>query len=519
IDHLSLLLDLHSSRLGQLLEQSELAVNFDGGHFSLHDANTGGQMRIALDSGELKSAAGAPVYLDLIGSLDNVPVSIGIQTAKAVDLINPGLPIPFKFIASTSGAAIQLSGDIGRPFKKTDIELALDMSGTRFDNLNSLAHTSLPPWGPWSASGKFRMSPSGYEVSSLLLQVGSSQLNGHGNMNTKAAPPRIDVALTAPAIQIDDFRFGDWSFEKTKPAASGKPKNKEELRQQAGEESNHAQQILSPEVLRRQNAYLTVRVDQVTSGQDLLGSGKLEAKLENGRAEIGPVVVNTPGGSASFLLGYEPGEKDVAVNLRAEAKHFDYGILARRVNQKSEMRGTFSLDVDINAHAQYLSDLMRNGKGYINFAVWPENLKSGFLDLWAVDVLMALLPVIDSSNASKVNCAIGRFVLKNGRLSDKTILIDTSRMRVTGKGEVDFAAEDIRLYVQPRAKTPQFLSFALPIEVSGNFNDFHIGVRPADVLETVGQFATSVVWVPIETLFGKTTPSDGRDVCAAVEFK
>jgi hypothetical protein len=130
-----------------------------------------------------------------------------------------------------------------------------------------------------------------------------------------------------------------------------------------------------------------------------------------------------------------------------------------------------------------------------------------------VNVLTALLPAVDSSSASKVNCAIGRFVLSDGKLSEKTILIDTTRMRVAGKGEADFKGEDIHLYVQPHAKTPQILSFPLPIELSGKFTDFHVGVRPSDVLGTVVQFATSAVWVPIETLFGKQPPSDGRDVC------
>jgi uncharacterized protein involved in outer membrane biogenesis len=519
VDHVVLQLDLHSSHLGQLLAQSEIAVNFKGGHLTLKDANTGGKVMIALNSGELKSAAGAPVHLDLLGSLDTIPVVIGIQTARAIDLINPNLPIPFNLAANTAGATIKLSGNVDRPLTKKDIELALDMSGNRMDNLNSLLHASLPPWGPWSASGRFHMSSSGYEVSSLILKIGSSQLSGMGKVNMQAVPPRIDIALTAPSIQLDDFRFGDWSPEKTKPAAIVKPPAKPEdapqtnLSQKAGKAGAQVQQILSPEVLRRQNAYLSVRVDQVVSGKDLLGSGILEARLVDGRAAIGPVVVNMPGGSASLSMGYEPGEKDVAVNLRAEVKHFEYGVLARHLDNKSEMRGIFSLDVDVSARAQYLSELLRNGKGVINFSVWPENLKSGLLDIWAVNALMALLPAVDSSNASKVNCAIGRFVLNEGKLTEKNFLIDTSRMRVTGKGSVDFAAEDIRLLVKPRAKNPQFLSFAIPLELRGNFNDFHISVSPLDVLGTVGQLATSVVWVPMQMIINKAPPADGHDVC------
>jgi len=519
IDHLSLQLDLHSRRLGQLLAASGLFANLEGGHITLSDANTGGKMRITLDRGELKSAPGAPVYLDLHGSLNNAPVAIGIHTAKAADLINSKLPLPFEFNASTAGATIKMSGDIERPFNKQDIELALDMRGSRFDNLNALAQTSLPPWGPWSASGKFKMSAKGYEVSALHLQVGSSELTGYGKFNTKVVPPRLDIALTSPTIQLDDFRFGDWSLEKSRAASKEKREADAAQHEQEKEPNKQAKEILSKEVLKRQNAYLTVKVDQVVSGKDMLGNGKLDARLENGRAALGPVVVNTEGGSATFLLKYELGEKDAVVSLRTEAKNFDYGILARRIDHKSELSGVFSLDVEVNAHAQYLSEIFKYGKGHIDFAVWPENMKSGLLDIWAVNVLMALLPAVDSSNESKVNCAIGRFVLGNGKLSEKSILIDTSRMRVTGKGGVDFAAEKIQLYVQPRAKTPQFLSFAIPIEVSGGFNDFSVGVRAADVVESVGQLATSVIWVPLKMLFEKEPPADGRDVCEKVAFK
>lgn len=518
VDHLHLQMDLHSSRLGKLLAQSELGINFEGGHLTLNDANTGGKMRIALSKGELKSSAGMPVHLALIGSLDNVPVSIGLQTAKAADLINPKLPIPFQFKANTSGAEINLSGDLERPLSNDDIELVLDMKGSRLDNLNTLTHTSLPPWGPWSISGKFHLSPIGYEFSSLLLQIGSSKLNGNGKFDTKATPPRIDIALDAPTIQLDDFKFGNWSPEKAKPDPAKKPKSDDELKQETSAETNKVQQILSPEALRRQNAYLSVRVDKVISGTDTLGNGKLDAKLQNGRAEIGPIIINTPGGSALLQMDYAPGEKDVAINFSSKVNRFDYGILARRFDKKSEMRGNFSLNVDISARAQYLSEILRYGKGHIDFAIWPENMKAGLLDMWAVNVLMALLPAVDSTNQSKVNCAVGRFILEDGKLSEKTIIIDTSRMRVTGKGSVGFAEEKIKFNVQPRAKTPQFLSFAVPIELGGKFDDFHVGVSPVAIVETLGQLATSVIWVPLEILFGKQIPSDGHDVCEGVDL-
>ncbi|HXY05297.1 MAG TPA: AsmA family protein, partial [Burkholderiaceae bacterium] len=358
VDHVRLQLDLHSSRLGQLLAQSDLQLTFQGGHFTLQDANTGGKMRVALDDGNLKSSAGAAVRLDLRGSVNKVPVSIDIQTAKAADLLNPALPIPFEFDARAADASMTLSGDVERPFSEKEVGFALHMQGSRLDALNTLAHVSLPPWGPWSASGKFRISHGGYELLSLLLQVGTSQLTGHGKIDTTVVPPRIDVALEAPTIQLDDFRFGDWSPEAPGPDARGKHESLEDMRLEAAHEGDRVQQILSPEALRRQNAYLTVRVDHVISGRDMLGSGQLEAKSENGHVVIGPVVVNVPGGSATLRLGYKPGDKSVGASLRVLVNHFDYGILARRIDPETEMRGILSLDVDVRAHAEHISELL-----------------------------------------------------------------------------------------------------------------------------------------------------------------
>jgi uncharacterized protein involved in outer membrane biogenesis len=508
LEHLGVYMDLRSSRLGDLISNSELSVSFEGGKLTLHDANTAEAMHIALDRGALRSIPASPVQLHLDGAVNAAPIRIDVETGSTAALLDASSPIPFKLDAATSGATIRLSGEVKRPLSQQEVELSLDMHGGRFDNLDHLLHASLPPWGPWAASGRLHMSAAGYEVSSLLMRVGSSQLTGHGKLNTQTMPPRLDVELAAPTIQIDDFRFGQWSPEAAPPVA-----NKDAQAARSEGTGAGVEQLLSREMLRRQDARLVVRVEQVLSGRDVLGNGQLDATLQNGRAVIGPAVVNTPGGTAMVRLDYEPGEKNVALNLRAAASNFDYGILARRIDKQSDMAGTFDLDVDVSARAKNVSELLRNGKGHIDFAVWPQNMKSGLLDIWAVNVLMALLPAVDASQESVVNCAIGQFTLRDGKLSQKNILIDTTRMRVSGKGHADFTTEQLQFYMRPRSKTPQFLSFPLPVEVSGSFTDFSVGVRPGDVLETAGQFATSVIWVPLQSLFGTAVPADGHDVC------
>ncbi len=501
-----------SSRLGDMLARSELLGSVGGGRIVLRDANTHGEARITLDKGELRADPGAPLKLTLKGALDGVPISIAFDTVRADQLVDAKQPLSFKLDAGAADADVALSGSIARPIG-SEIELALDARGTRLDSLNKLVRASLPPWGPWSAAGRFHMSPRGYEVRNLQLKVGESKLDGNGRLDTEGGRPRIDIALTAPIIQLDDFKLGDWSPVEKKPDDKSAAPSADDVRSKAATASDQAQKLLSPEMLRRQDARLKVEVKQVLSGKDQLGSGRLEAKLENGRADIGPFEVNVPGGGARLRLGYEPTEQDVKVDLHIDVQKFDYGVLARRIKPESDLHGSFSLKMDVDSRARYLSEILRHGSGRIEFAVWPQNMQSGIFDLWAVNVLVALVPAVDPGKGSKVNCAVGRFDLSDGKLVDRTIIMDTSRMRVIGTGKADFLAENFNLHMRPQAKTAQFLSLATPIEVSGPFNNFKVGVSAGDIIGTVGRLTTSILWVPLQKLFGKKIPVDGADVC------
>lgn len=510
IAHLGLYLDSRSSKLSGLIANASLSGQIDGGRVVLRDANTGGTASIAISQGVLTAAPGERVKLDIAGAMDSLPVTIAIRSAPARDLVNPDLRVPFEMIAEAAESRLSLSGSLARDIAERDLELALKVSGQRFDHLNKLLRVSLPPWGPWSAAGQFRMTRRGYEVAQLKLQVGSSELNGHGAFDTTGKRPRLDVALTAPLIQLEDFKIGGWSAMESQPAPAADP---EALRKQAIDASDQVQGLLSPALLQQLNATLSVEVERVFSGRDQLGSGSLQARVDNGRAEIGPVRIAMQGGTAQGSLSYFPGERDVQAGLKLDVDKFDYGVLARRIKPESDMGGRFSVHVDVNSRAQKLSEILRYGNGKIDFAVWPQNLKADVFDMWAVNVLVALLPTLDPDNASKVNCAVGRFTLTNGKLNQQQLVIDTSQMRVMGTASASFADETLQLRLQPQAKSAQFLSLAIPIEVRGTFKQFSVGPNPGDVFATVVRMATSIFWVPLKKLFEDKVPADGRDVC------
>lgn len=520
VERLNLYIDSRSARLASLMANALVSAEVSGGRLVLRDPNTRSQLQVALSTGSLSARPGERVALQLSGAIDQLPVEVRMRSATMKDLADPARRVPFELNVDAAQTQLQLSGSVDRDIDAHDADLALEVHGPRLDTLDKLLRLSLPPWGPWSAVGRFRMSARGYAVDDLKLQIGSSQLHGHGTMDTARGRPKLDVALSAPLVQLDDFRTEGWSALGSKAPPATAPADAktdpQAVRRKAAEASDKAQALLSRENLSKADATLTVNVDQVKSGADVLGQGRLQARLADGRAEVGPVQLTMPGGRADWRLSYEPRERDVLAALKIDIDNFDYGVISRRIRPDSDLDGRFSFYMDVNSRAPQLSQLLAHGSGSIDVAVWPRQLRSGIFDLWAVNLFVALLPTLDPKNESVVNCAVGRFALNEGKLRQKQLLIDTSGMRVTGTASVDFGAETLHLRMQPQAKTAQFLSLATPIEVDGSFSQFNVGPNPGDVLQTVVRLATSIVWVPLKKLFGERTPADGADVCKIV---
>jgi uncharacterized protein involved in outer membrane biogenesis len=506
-DALQVSLAGRGARPSELARRSSFEARMKGGNLSL--SGPGGRIaaRVALREAVVGAAPGEPVTAALDGSLDGTPVEIRAASGTLADFARDATRVPFSAQARAAGATLAVEGEAALPLGRGG-RLALDLRGERLDSLGALARAQLPPWGPWSLRGPIVATATGYEVPQLELQVGESRLTGRGSLDVTGVRPRLDLRVTAPHVQLDDFELPPRPDPGNRSAADAQA-----LRAQASGAATQAQKALAAPFLRRFDARVDIEVRQVLSGRDRLADGTLRAQLVDGRLSVGPAELYLPGGTAKLAITYDPTRGGVELAVGAYVERFEYGILARRRRPDSDFEGLFSMGLELTGKAPSLDAVMASADGRIDLAVWPRNLGAGQFDLWVVNLLRELLPVLDRGRVSVVNCAVGRFDLAGGRLTRDALVIDTSRMRVLGAGEIDFATEAIDFKFQPRAKGAQLFSLETPVRVTGTLSDFDVGVSPGDVLASIGRFFASMIVVPLETLFRGPLPRDGADVC------
>ena len=249
------------------------------------------------------------------------------------------------------------------------------------------------------------------------------------------------------------------------------------------------------------------------AAKEALGKGRLEATLRNGKLTLDPLHVELPGGFFDLRSEYAYTPKGISARFRANTERFDYGVLARRLDPATDMRGHLSLEAALAGLSPGGPKPFARASGRLDFAVWPGQLRSGAIDAFSVNLFFAILPLLGISESS-VNCLVGRFDVVDGVMRPQRLLLDTTVTRVHGEGTVDLNRERVDLILRPVAKRSRLLSLETPLAVDGNFSDFRADVPPEALLDSALHLSTSVVAAPWQWLFEELPPADGADVCA-----
>ncbi|WP_406608936.1 AsmA family protein [Agarivorans sp. JK6] len=506
-------LSLKGDNIAQLLASTTLSAKLIGGYWDLIDPNTQASARVELNQGSLTASPQQPLALALTGHLKQLPLSVELSTLSLAEFSQQPRELPIQLNLDINQVNLEAEATLPRPVSSNNLSLAMRLKSPSLSQLDSLHGIQLPPFGPIELAGELQINEQGYAINNMLLAVANSELTGLANLSTVNAKPQLDIAISANNIQLDDFKTGDWQGleQRTDLPAEQTQSNAEEKNQVDSNEV--AQPLLSQAVFQRLNANFSLDVERVKSGEDWLGEGKLHWQLHDGSLRLAPLWLALPGGEINLSGELSALDKGFYSQLKADIDNFDYGLLARRIKPDTEMRGSFSLHLDVNSEFEQLEQWLESANGKVGFAVWPKEFEAGIMDLWAVSLASAVVPELDDSDKSVLNCVVAAFDSNDGELVQNVLLADTSRMRVLGETEVDFKQQQVKMVLRPKAKRAQIFGLSTPVQVTGSFEDFKIGIASGGLIGTTIRFVTSPVVSPLRWIVEAPLDADGSELC------
>ncbi len=151
-----------------------------------------------------------------------------------------------------------------------------------------------------------------------------------------------------------------------------------------------------------------------------------------------------------------------------------------------EAEGKVDIKLQLDSKGDNAVQFIRTLDGRFTLTSDSGKLTSRSLNFWSRDLLRNFLP--GGSSATKLNCAIIDFDLRNGIASSRALIIDTDENTIIGKGSVDLGKETVDLLLKPSPKDLSLVNITTPVRVTGPFSNTVVTPQVGSMAKKIGGF-------------------------------
>jgi uncharacterized protein involved in outer membrane biogenesis len=127
-----------------------------------------------------------------------------------------------------------------------------------------------------------------------------------------------------------------------------------------------------------------------------------------------------------------------------------------------------------------IADMLATSNGEAALISWGGEASELTIVLTNLDLARAAQLLLKGDEKATIRCVVADFVAENGRMTARTLVIDTDAEKILGEGSIDFANERYDLTLNAQSKRPSLLALRGPIVVDGSFSSpkVHPAVGP-----------------------------------------
>jgi uncharacterized protein involved in outer membrane biogenesis len=506
LDHSS-----HGSTMREFVINGETLVDIRNLNWLAEQQGEDTVSDLFLDRLVMSSAPDRPTEWEASGLLNGIPVNAWASTPQMGDILHGVKTSPLTVVASSGNDVAMLSGNVD--WSNADVFSGnLVLSGERMDpEAVDFAELKSPLKG-FDLRTNLTISDREVSFADLRVHTGASHATGHAKVNFSEDIKEFEVRLQAPHVQTDDF-----------VAAVDEWRDLAQENAEADLLSEPGTRVLEDvvheyiEALTLENSFdVRIGIDALYAGNEYLGGAQLGVLADTNNFRLQPIKVTVPSGDidAEYVVARTASGVETVLNIYVE--RLEYGDLLRLLDPgvDQEARGYIYLDTSLTSKTPTTRKPASAMEGEFELMIIPANVLAGALDLWATNLVIAVLPTpADRENRKKLNCMVANFSVDDGVMKSNTVLLDTTQVIVRGRGDIDVASQTLDMMVAPQAKREKFFSMSTPITITGSWDDFQVGVTKGGAMATVFRLYMALIYVPYKWVTGERFPADGLATC------
>lgn len=443
---------------------------------------------------------------------------------------------PIEVNASAGKTNLKAKGSITNLADLAGMDVTFDLQGRNLDELYKLVGVALPSTPPYKFRGRLSKQEKVWVTSELQGTLGSSDVRGSLTFDQSASVPLLTGKLQSKLLDFKDLgpviglapstgARKTISAEKRSgpvPAGSG---GKVSIASEAkpGPSSEAPRRVLPGatldlEKLRSMNADVTYLATDIRHVRELpLDKGSVHVTLKAGVLQLDPISLGVAGGSVAGTIKIDSNVLPAAFNAKLDVRSLQLNQLLPAIETSKSSLGKISGKFDLSGRGNSVAQMLGDSSGDVAVLMGRGEISNILLEYLGLDGGEVIKFLVRGDRNVQLRCAAAAFDVKQGVMSSRAIVLDTSDTVITGRGQVSFANETLDLILYPAPKDVSILSLRSPLRIGGTFASPSAGPDKAALAGRVGLALVLAAINPLLALAATVETGPGQDAdCSGV---
>lgn len=447
------------------------------------------------------------------GTYAKQPITATLTGGALLSLRDAATPYPVDFRLENGPTRITLVGTVQNPLNFAGADLKLDLAGPDMSLLLPLTGIAIPKTPPYQVAGQLDYEAGLVKFTGFTGKVGSSDLAGDLQVDTKPARPVVTADLRSKLVDLEDLG----GFIGSTPGRTSTPgQTPQQRREVARAEASSRLLPTTPISIPRLTAadvHVKFTADSIRGGTEQpLDNMAVNLDIVDGAVKVSPLKFGIGRGAITSSIELTPSGEEGRVQATIDFQRIDLDKLLA-ASGVARGAGTIAGKAVIDGTGKSVAEILGRGNGELKLYMGRGgNVSALLVNLSGLQFGNALLSALGIPTRARIQCLIADFVLRRGILSTRTLLLDTDEARVAVAGEISLRDESLALELRTDSKSFSIGTLSAPIDIAGTLKNPQIMPDLGAVAGRAGAaVALGVLLTPLAALLPTIELGIGED--------
>jgi AsmA family protein len=470
------------------------------------------------------------------GTLNAKPFRLEADGGPLLDL-EPHKPYSFTAHLTASDINLETHVTVQKPFDLSLLDVKFVITGNDLADVFYLTGLALPNTPQYRLAATVHVVGTTFKVDDLKGHLGSSDIEGKGQVESAGVRPRLTAKLSSNRLDIVDLA-PTLGQPATKPSSlsapnvpHSKPASKSYVATVPADTDANAppppadDDRLLPDAnlqvnrVRGMDADVTYKAAAVTAPKVPMKEVNFHLLLDNGLLTIDPLSFVLDQGRFAGRVQIDARQDVPVSDIDMRIDDVDLSEFKSATMKQAPLQGTLQGRFQFHGAGSSIHKLASTSDGAVSVVIPHGQISDVIAELTGINVLKGLgLLLSKKDEQTEIRCGIVDFRDHHGSLNTTTVYVDTSEVLITGRGKINLDSEDIDLALQGDPKKLRFLRLRSPIALHGTLLHPAVGINVGKLAEQAGiATALGVLLTPVAAGIAFIDPGLAKDKdCSSV---